>query len=257
MTLLLLAGLLLGPPASAPEPAPTPEFDEPVIIEAAPLVREPAPVESDVVEPPPGLEPPPGVEPLALPEGPMTIDLPPPPPPPDGAGRLVGGAIAIGLGAAAFVTVSQELRRDEGNPTFVAATFIPLGLASLGIGTYLLVRGGKARANFRHWKDYTGYEVPPQGNGLLVGGTMATAIGGIVLITGTLRSSRGEQDTLTTALLSLGGAGVLAGATQLAIGFVRRDRYRRWRRGSLFVLSPPLIAPRAEGGLTLGLAGRF
>jgi hypothetical protein len=244
MTRLLLAGLLLGPPANAPE------FDEPVIIEAAPLVREPV-VEAPVF-----------VEPLALPEGPTTIALPPPPPPPDGSGRLVGGSLAIGLGIGAFVAVSQELRREPGNPTYVAATFVPLGLVSLGIGTYLLVRGGKARANFRHWKQYTGYEVPPQGSGLLVAGTMFTAVGGVVLITGAMRSSRGEQDTLTTALLSIGGAAVVAGVTQLAVGLVVRERHRRWRRNSLFVLRSPVlrspwIAPIAEGGLALGVFGQF
>lgn len=243
MTRLLLASLLLGPPAS--EPAMAPEFDEPVIIEAAPLVRE-SPVEEPVL-----------VDPLALPEGPTTIALPPPPPPPDGSGRLVGGSLAIGLGIGAFVAVSTELRRGTGNPTYVAATFVPLGLVSLGIGTYLLVRGGKARANFRHWKQFTGYDVPPQGSGLLVGGTMITAVGGVVLITGAMRSTRGQQDTLTTALLSIGGAAVLVGAAQLAMGLVLRERHRRWRRNSLFVLSPPWLAPIAEGGLALGVMGQF
>lgn len=242
MSRLLLAGLLLGPPV----PAPAPEFDEPVIIEAAPLVREPAVVEEPVL-----------VEPIAMPEGPRTIALPPPPPPPDGSGRLVGGSLVVGLGIGAFVAVGQELRSETGNPRYVASTFVPLGLVSLGIGTYLLIRGGKARANFRHWKQFTGYEVPPQGNGLLVGGTMVAAVGGVVLIAGVTRSSRGEQDTLTTALLSIGGAALVAGGAQLAIGSTRRERHRRWRRNSLFVLSPPLVAPIAEGGLALGVMGQF
>jgi hypothetical protein len=241
MTRFLLAGLLLGPP-----PATAPEFEEAVIIEAAPLVREPTVEEPAVL-----------VEPIVSPEGPTTITLPPPPPPPDGSGRLVGGALAIGLGAGAFVAVSQELRREAGNPTYVASTFIPLGLVSLGVGTYMLIRGGKARANFNHWKQFTGYEVPPQGNGLLVGGTMITAIGGVVLINGVMRSSRGQQDILTTALLSIGGAALVAGGAQLAVGLVRRERHRRWRRNGLFVLSPPGIAPIAEGGFALGLMGGF
>ncbi|MFV8750060.1 hypothetical protein ACNOYE_05890 [Nannocystaceae bacterium ST9] len=255
MTRLLLAGLLLGPPAS--EPASAPEYDEAIVIEPAPVVAEAPPPTSVEIE----------AEPLALPEGPTTIGLPPlppPPPPPDGSGRLVGGSLALGLGVAAFVTVSQEAQRVGGNTTYVAATFVPLGLASLGIGTYLLVKGGQARANFRHWKQYTGYEVPPQGAGLLVGGTMITAIGGVVLIAGASRSARGEQDTLTTALLSFGGAGLVAGGIQLALGFVRRERHRRWRHNSLFVLGPPTIAPLAPigararvDGLALGLSGRF
>jgi hypothetical protein len=249
MSRLLLAGLLLGPPAT--EPAPAPEYDEAVIIEAAPLMREPELAEP-LVEPPPEF-----VDPLTMPLGPTTVPLPPPPPPPDGAGRLVGGSLAIGLGIGAFVAVDQEVRRQTGNPTYVAATFVPLGLASLGIGTYLLIRGGKARANFRHWKEYTGYEVPPQGNGLLVGGTMLATISGVVLITGTMRSTRGQQDLLTTVLLSAGGAGLLAGGAQLAIGVVRREKYRRWRRNGLLMLSPPWIAPIAEGGAAVGVVGRF
>lgn len=185
------------------------------------------------------------------------MGLPPPPPPPDGSGRLVGGALTIGLGVAAFVTLGAELQRSEGNPTYVASTFAPFGIAALGIGTYLLVRGGKARANFNHWKRFTGYEVPRQGSGLLVGGTMATVVGGVSLIIGSLRSTRGQYDAGTTALLSIGGAGVVAGGTQLALGLVRRERYRRWQRGGLFVLAPPLVAPRPEGGWMVGLAGRF
>lgn len=242
MTVLLLAGLLLGPPLE--EPVST--LDEPIVIEPAPL-----PVTS--IEP---VEPP-TVEPLAFPTGPTTIALPPPPPPPDGSGRLVGGALTIGLGIGAFVAVSLELRREDGNPSYVASTFVPLGLTSFAIGTYLLVRGGKARANFRHWKQYTGYDAPRSGNGLLVGGTMVTAVGGVVLLTGILRSSRGQQDPQTTALLSIGGAAVVAGATQLALGFVGRERHRRWRRNGLFVLRPPWIAPIPGRGLAVGVMGQF
>lgn len=255
MTVLLLASLLLGlplgvPSEMAPVPAPAPEFDEPVVIEAAPL---PAPT-GEPVEPARAA---PLVEPIAFLDGPTTIALPPPPPPPNGSGRLVGGALTIGLGVGAFVAVGQEVGREGGNSSYVASTFVPLGLACLGIGTYLLVRGGKARANFRHWKQYTGYDAPPTGSGVLVGGTMATAIGGVVLITGILQSSRGQRDTQTTALLSIGGAAVVAGAAQLAIGLILRERHRRWRRNSLFVLGPPLLAPRLEGGLEVGLGGRF
>jgi hypothetical protein len=251
MTVLLLAGLLLGPPLEVPtEPAAAPEFDEPIVIEAAPLPVSPT-------EPPKPIEAPGLVEPLEFPGGPTTIALPPPPPPPDGSGRLVGGALTIGLGIGAFIAVSTELRRPAGNPTYVASTFVPIGLAGLGIGTYLLVRGGKARANFRHWKQYTGYDAAPTGNGLLVGGTMITAVGAVVLMTGILRSSRGERDLQTTALLSIGGAAVVAGGAQLALGLVLRERHRRWRRNSLFVLRPPWIAPIAAGGLAAGVMGQF
>ncbi len=246
MPVILLASLLLGPPAS--EPPLGPDFDDAIVIEPAALGPDSSEAPSE-----PALD----VEPIPMPPGLTTIALPPPPPPPDGSGRLVGGSLTIGLGIAAFVTVSQELRREGGNPTYVASTFVPIGLAGLGIGTYLLVKGGKARANFRHWKQVTGYPVRPQGSGLLVGGTMVTAIGGVVLISGALRSARGEQDTLTTALLSLGGAALVAGGAQLAVGLVRRERQRRWRRSSLFVLSPPLLAPIATGGLVLGVMGKF
>lgn len=251
--LSLACSLLLGPP----EPAASPEYDEAIVIEPA----APAPEPSASVEVP--IDP--ALDPMLDPEGDPTAwgrprersYLPPPPPPPDGSGRIVGGALSIGLGVAAFAAVSVELRRtSDSNASYVAGTFVPLGIAAAGIGTYLIVRGSKARANYNFWKSFTGLEPPRQGGGLLVGGTMTTAVGVVMLATGVARSAQGRQDTTATLLMSLGGAGVAAGALQLGLGLARRQRHERWLRRGLVQLSPPIVAPTPQGWM-VGFGGRF
>ena len=82
-----------------------------------------------------------------------------------------------------------EVARDEGgDPQFVAATFIPIGLTSIGIGTYLLVRGAKARANFNEWRAFTRADSRPTGEGLLVAGTMSTVIGCVSLLAASIQA---------------------------------------------------------------------
>lgn len=251
--LSLACSLLLGPP----EPAASPEYDEAIVIEAAPRAPEPI----AVVEPPldepldPMLDP--ASDPTAWGGPRERSSLPPPPPPPDGSGRLVGGALSIGLGAAAFAAVSIELRRtSDTNATYVTGTFVPIGIAALGIGTYLIVRGSKARANYNYWRSFTGLEPPRQGGGLLVGGTMTTALGVVLLATGVGRSAQGRQDTTATLLMSLGGAGVAGGALQLGLGLARRQRHERWLRRGLVQLSP-VVGPSPQGGWMVGVGGRF
>jgi hypothetical protein len=265
--LSLACSLLLGPP----EPAAAPEYEQAIVIEAAPHVAPPDPTSS--VEPPldPSLDP--SFDPSLDPSFDPSLDpaddptawggarprssLPPPPPPPDGSGRIVGGTLAMGLGVAAFAVVSIELRRtSDANATYVTGTFVPLGIAALGIGTYTVVRGSKARANYNFWKSFTGLEPPRQGGGLLVGGTMTSAIGVVMLATGVARAARGDQDTSATLLMSLGGAGVATGALQLGLGLARRQRHERWLRRGLVQLAPS-VGPTPRGGWLVGVAGRF
>ncbi|PRQ09186.1 hypothetical protein [Enhygromyxa salina] len=183
--------------------------------------------------------------------------LPPPPPPPDGAGRLVGGSLTIALGLAAGSAVVVEAARADGNPQFVASTFVPLGLGCIGVGTYLLIRGAKARANFNEWKAYTQARSRPTGNGLLVAGTMSFVIGGVTLITAGVQAGEpGALDRpLAPTLFGIGAAGVGFGVGGVAAGMIRRDRYRSWRQ-STFLSVLPTVAP-TRGGVSLGVAGRF
>jgi hypothetical protein len=252
---LLLGSLLLG----APPPEPT---DESVIYEPA------APPEHGIFEPidipppPPRLTPAPApsvpaaIEP-PLPTPTLKLDLPPPPPPPTGAGRLVGGSFAVGLGLACASVVIVEFTRNDGNPQFVATTFVPLGLTSIGIGTYLLVRGAKARANYNDWRAFTRAATRPTGEGLIVAGTMSSVIGGVTLVAASVqaRDPNAFDTLLAPSLFAIAGAGIAVGVGSLTAGLLRRGKYRSWRQ-STFLSTVPVIAP-TRGGLGLGLVGRF
>jgi hypothetical protein len=233
-----------------------PTIEAPIDPVAVPLPEPEPPLE---LEPPP---PPAALPPLAEPQ------LPPPPPPPDGSGRLVGGTFAVVLGVAAASAVMIEVTRDGGNPQFVAATFVPLGLASIGIGTYLLVRGAHARRNYNDWRVYAGGRARPTGSGLLVGGTMSTVAGGITLVAAgvSARRSGAMQQPLAPSLFAIGAAGVGVGVGGLTWGLMRRNQYRDWRQstflGSLTPTIAPLLDPTIAGGPALvgasvGLGGRM
>jgi hypothetical protein len=256
---LLLGSSLLGSPV--PEPT-----DESVLYEVE-REREYGnfePIEIPPTPPRPTAPPSPSLpEPLEppneqlLPPPALVLDLPPPPPPPTGAGRLVGGSFAIGLGLAAASVVIVESTRDEGNPRFVATTFIPLGLSSIGIGTYLLVRGAKARANFNDWRSFTRAETRPTGEGLIVAGTMSTVIGGVTLVAASVQARDPDafDDLLAPSLFAIAGAGIVVGVGSLTAGLLRRGHYNSWRQ-STFLSTVPVIAP-LRGGLGFGLVGRF
>lgn len=253
MLSLLLGALLLGPPS----PGAT---DESVVYEVEPEraygtfepieIPPPAPVRpgAQIVEP--AIEPPPPS--LAPP-----LELRPPPPPPTGAGRLVGGSFAIGLGLAAASVVIVEAARRDGNPQFVASTFIPIGLSSIGLGTYLLVRGAKARANFNEWRAFTRTEARPTGEGLIVAGTMSTVIGGVTLLAASVQARDPDafENLLAPSLFVIGGTGICVGAAALTGGLLRRVHYRNWRQ-STFLSAVPVVAP-LRSGAAFGLVGRF
>jgi hypothetical protein len=258
---LLLGSLLFGPPSPEPtdesvvyEPALEPEYGAFEPIEIPPPPPRPAPAPAPKL---PEASEPPSEPPLPTPT--LALNLPPPPPPPTGAGRLVGGSIAIGLGLAAASVVIIEVSRDEGDGDrrFIATTFIPLGLSSIGIGTYLLVRGAKARANFNDWRAYTNAHARPTGEGLLVGGTMSTVIGGVTLLAAAVQARDGDafDHLLTPSLFAVAGTGLAVGVGSLTAGLLRRSRYRTWRQ-STFLSTVPTLGP-IRGGFGFGLVGRF
>jgi hypothetical protein len=241
----VVAGLLAGPPADPTgesvlyQDEPTPEVET--------VEPEPPPVEP---EPPPP-EPPPAIAPPKL-------ELPPPPPPPTGAGRLVGGsfAIALGLGAAAAMIV--ETSRENGNPQFAAATFIPIGLTSIGVGTYLMVRGAKARGNYNEWRAFTQREALPSGDGLIVAGTMTTLIGGVTLVAAAVQAGRDPNAftrPLTPSLFAIGGTGLALGVGTLAWGLLRRSKYINWRQATFLGNLTPTVTPVLDPSGAFALRG--
>jgi hypothetical protein len=271
MLALLLTGVLL---AAAP---PVPSTDETAIYEG----EQPEPSEPGVIEPVEITLPAPELiapasapiepEPEPPPFTPPRLALPPPPPPPTGAGRLVGGsfAIALGLGAASVVIV--EAAREGGSPQFVASTFIPLGLTGIGVGTYLLVRGGKARGNYNEWRAHTNREALPTGDGLVVAGVMSTLIGGVSLVAAAVQARDPDafDRPLTPTLFGVGATGVAVGVGTLTWGMLRRSKYLGWRQSTFLSARgrvTPTIAPLVElgperawlvHGASFGLSGRL
>ena len=240
------------PEPGAPTPALNPGEAQPepgFIIPQSELTPGEAPAETPVT--------PAGASPAAEPAPSVRLPLPPPPPPPRGNGRLVGGSITLALGIAANAAVAVEAGREDGNPQFVAATFIPLGLTAIGVGTYLLIRGAKARSNYLEWQRYAQRDARPSGEGLLVGGIMSTVIGGVTLITAAVqaREPNAFERPLVPTLFALGGVGVLTGVATITAGMLMRNRYTSWRQ-STFLSVVPTIAPTRRG-LSVGLVGRF
>lgn len=237
-------------PSAEPEPTPT--------LEPTPAPEiSPAPEASPVPTAESGAAEPSARAPLELPPPP----LPPPPPPPNGNGRLVGGSITLALGLAAGAAVGIEASSEEGNPQFVAATFIPLGLAGVGIGTYLLVRGVKARSNYLDWQRYTEREARPTGEGMLVGGVMTTVIGGVTVLSAAVQAREPDafETPLVPTLFGVGGAAVLGGVGLLTAGLLRRSRYATWRQ-STFLSGKAQLVPSlgfTRRGAFAGVSGRF
>lgn len=247
MRALLLAGALIGPAADPTGEGVLYEGGEPVAIEP---VTEPVPAPTPTPTPAPTPEPTPSLAPPKL-------ALPPPPPPPTGAGRLVGGSFAIALGLGAASAMIVETSREGGNSRFAAATFIPLGLAGIGVGTYLLVRGAKARSNYNDWRAYTHRDALPTGDGLIVAGTMSTLIGGVTLVAAAVQARQGDafDRPLTPTLFGVGAAGVAVGVGALTWGLLRRGKYISWRQSTFLGSLTPSITPLLDPNQALVLRG--
>jgi hypothetical protein len=266
MSMLALL-LVFGGPAGAPT-------DESVLYDDAPAVQPEPHEEQPAIEvPAPALSPEPATELAPAPEPeleppptftPPKLALPPPPPPPTGAGRLVGGSFAIALGLGAASALIIEGSRAGGNPQFAATTFIPLGLAGIGVGTYLLVRGAKARSNFNEWRAYTSRPALPTGEGLIVAGTISTVVGGVTLVAASVqaRDPTAMDRPLTPTLFAVGATGVGFGVGALTWGLLRRGKYISWRQSNFLSTVRPTMAPVlgpdfALHGASFGLAGRL
>lgn len=251
----MLAPLLavwLGPPPEAPpgstdeqviyEPAPA-QPDALAPIEITPPPERSAPAERVPVVPiAPELEPEPE---LVQPAPPRSPPLPPPPPPPSGAGQFVGAGFSLALGIAALSVVGIEGTRVDPQRG-VVLTFVPLSLAGLGIGTYLLARGVKVRRRFVEWRAYTGASVRPNGDGLLVAGVMSTVIGGVTLVAGAVQARDADGDIAVPITFGVGTAVLVTGIGTLTAGLMRRSRYRGWRQ-STFLTSLPAVVPMRTG----------
>jgi hypothetical protein len=278
-SILAVSLWLAAPPIGAtdesvigsPEPAPADALEDPGLDPDAPPEPEPVPAgaeEFDQATSNPGFEPEPASDVVPPDDAALPADLvlqprfvlPPPPPPPSGAGRLVAGGFSLGLGLAAIAVVFVEASREGGNPGFVAATFVPISLTGIGLGSYLLARGTKARRNLLEWEAYTSERAQPTGDGLIIAGVFGTVIGGITLVTAGIHSRELDafRQPLAPTLFAVGGTSLAFGAGSLTGGLLRRQRYRRWRQGTYLStggITPvvaPVLAGRGQGDAAAG-----
>lgn len=202
------------------------------------------------------------------PEAPQSRPVEPPPPP--GVGMRVGGGVLIGAGGLDVIVgvlglIATNTADDEGvlDPAQtqlvrrVSTAQLVVGLVELGSGVGLVVAGLLRDRRLRAWESEHRVVAPKTGNGMIVGGSILLGLGvfdGIT--TGVIARETGEVPPLSVVITA---AEVAAGAALLAVGLVRKKRYRDWERSNFATPSMsrlPTLSPLSSG-MAVGVSGRF
>ena len=118
----------------------------------------------------------------------------------------------------------------------------------------MIVPGHRRRQRLQRWELDQRIDAPPDGNGFIVVGSLLLGGGGLRLISEAVSVAAFDQPAAPISIV--GGALQVAGGTaSLAVGLVRRKRFRTWHSGRGFT-AQPYGAP-LRGGATFGVAGRF
>lgn len=196
--------------------------------------------------------------------------------PNDGRGVLVPAATLLGLTAAGVPLVLILGLRNGSNPRALWASTIVTGTGLLAFSAGGLYMGIRRARLLRRWAIGNRVIPRPQGNGLLVGGTLALT-GGLTLIIGgatlAVRNPTGQNPALAGAMIGVGAGLTASSPVMFVVGARYRRRYQRtggWRRkpvpplppGAGVALGPPSAVPMfgAQGelvGVGVGLSGRF
>lgn len=276
LALAVVASLLAVPPVLPDDDAP------PVLPDDAPVVEDAVAPEPDVivVSPPVHEAPPPaeGALPLAeelggpaivLPPGSaasvVIVDTPPglaplgprmqavPQPPWSGAGRFVGGSVALvgGLGLATAAAFEFSDGRDS---TRVLISQIPAAVVMLVAGGTMIGTAARDQRRLSEWEAATRIDAKPMGTGLIVGGTTAVALGSMAAIATSIAVDMDLDAPLSIpAGWATAGLGIAGGTAMLIAGISRRVHYGKWRSR---ITGTPMVAP-TRAGATLGFAGQF
>jgi hypothetical protein len=96
---------------------------------------------------------------------------------------------------------------------------------------------------------------PPSGTGLIITGSIFTAIGGVNLLTAPICVTGAVSPDLQTvclgAALGIGITFVVVGIPMLVVGVSRRNAYREWKRSGGFARLTDLDVTPVPGGSTL------
>ncbi|NVB43042.1 hypothetical protein G6O69_34790 [Pseudenhygromyxa sp. WMMC2535] len=246
----------------------------PVAAEAAPVAAEAAPVvvdagastEAFVISPAPasaapapvGAAPQPSLAPAVVvgvappaPAGPRMQMTPAPPW--SGSGRFVGGSVFLIAGAGLLVAATMEFadRRDTTAPLI---SNVPAGVVMLVGGGLMLGTAARDQHRLAEWEAATRVHAPPSGNGLIVGGVTASALGVMSAVATSIAVDYGlDAPRSIPAGWATAGLGLGAGTGMLIAGIVRRSRYGAWRDRTVGM---PMVAP-TRAGASLSLSGRF
>jgi hypothetical protein len=176
-----------------------------------------------------------------------------PKPPWSGAGRFVGGAVALagGVGLLTAATFEFSQGRDTTAPLI---SQVPAGVSMLIAGGVMIGTGARDQRRLAEWEAATKIDAKPMGTGLIVGGVTALSLGSMAAIATSIAS---DMDLNAPRSLPAGwataGAGLATGTVLLISGIVRRVRYGKWRDR---ITGTPMVAP-TRAGATLGFVGQF
>ncbi len=173
--------------------------------------------------------------------------------PPVGTGLLVAGA--AGLGLASLMVVVATVGRNESGLT--SKQSIPVGLTALpvaAIGIGAMFSGMKANQKYTRWVADNGLDAPASGNGLLVAGTVLSAVGAVSMGFAIDHNRRVNSSDIGDRLLTgLTGTLLAGGVMLVGGGVIQRSRFSAWE--GIGYVRPGVYAGRGGAGLTL--SGRF
>ncbi len=253
MLALVAVAVLAGPPLLPDDSSPV--LDGPV---EGPLAAEPAPIDDEpafVIAP---LGPPANVVVISSEPAPLVAVAPPPfqpwhtqsrKPPWSGSGRFVGGAVMLVIGTGLLVAATFEFAngRDTSKPMI---SNLPGGIGSIVAGGIMIGTGVRDQHQLGEWESATRRIAPPSGNGLIVAGVAAAALGGLAAIATSIASDMDlDAPRSIPAGWATAGVGLGGGAALLIAGIVRRAKYDR-------AFATPTLAP-TRGGASIGVSGRF
>jgi hypothetical protein len=256
-TLVVHSLAIAAPPPEQPEieaeiPAnqPATELDAAAPLEPEPVEPEPEPelpswdAELPSYDQAPETEPAPSVH--VEPETPR-----------DGNGATVVGAMLLG-GGLVLTATSASLIFFDWNEVGIWIAGSAIGSVAIATGMGVLIAGVVRRSRYEPWRRH--HAAPPQGIGMLAGGSLALSAGAFGMMMGGISLTLEDEDDLPygAVVLSLGAISVSTGVALLVVGAKRRRAFNQWDRARVvptlgFVPSPQM----RTAGATFGIAGRF
>lgn len=266
LSLALVGSLLAASPPALPEDAPTiaatsePVPAQPVEADAIVILAPaPPPPEAGALPLAPELGGPaiaPVDDPLGDPLGLTPFELPmqaTPAPPPSGAGRFVGGAVAL-LGGVGLLTAASFEFSDGRDTTKPLISQVPAAITMLVAGGVMIGTASRDQRKLSEWEAATRVDARPMGTGLIVGGVTGITLGSLAAVATSIAVDMDlDAPRSIPAGWATAGVAIAGGTGMLIAGTVRRIQYGKWRKR---VTGTPMVAP-TRAGATIGIVGQF